>query len=263
MDAHFPDKTQNRLFWVLSVILLGAVLTFLSGCAGKQTTSHRPEPPSRQLAPLGYTIQVGAFSHINNARRVTDKLEDQGLEPYYFHHPCGLYKVRFGNFSTRRAAKAKAQRLQAQKHIADFYIVSPRTYSPGQTQARRAQDIREQLISTAQGFLGLPYQWGGTRAAEGFDCSGLIMAVYRLNGLNLPRTSREQFRAGTPINRSKLSTGDLVFFAPSGPRVSHVGLYAGNDRFIHAPGSGKTVRFSSLNNRYYQNNFVGARTYLQ
>lgn len=263
MDAHFPDKTQNRLFPVLFVVLLSAALTFLSGCAGKQTTSHRPEPPSRQLAQLGYTIQVGAFSRINNALRLTDNLEDKGLEAYYFHHPYGLYKVRFGNFSTRRAATAKAQRLQDQKQIADFYIVSPRTFSPGQTQARRAQDMREQLISTAQGFLGLPYQWGGTRAAEGFDCSGLIMAVYRLNGLNLPRTSREQFRAGTPINRSKLSAGDLVFFAPSGPKVSHVGLYAGNGRFIHAPGSGKSVRFSSLSNRYYQNHFVGARTYLQ
>ena len=84
-----------------------------------------------------------------------------------------------------------------------------------------------------------------------------------LNGLDLPRNSRDQFRAGTPIKRSALRQGDLVFFATGrrSPRVTHVGIYTGGGRFIHAPGRGKTIRSASLTNGYFKRRFVGARRY--
>ena len=89
------------------------------------------------------------------------------------------------------------------------------------------------------------------------------MTAYHLNGLNLPRSSKEQYRAGVSIKRSQLRRGDLVFFAISiGRRVSHVGIYAGDDRFIHAPGKGKRVRIDALSSRYFKTRYVGARTYL-
>jgi cell wall-associated NlpC family hydrolase len=123
--------------------------------------------------------------------------------------------------------------------------------------------VRNEIVETAEGFIGLPYQWGGSSAEEGFDCSGLTMAVYQLNGLNLPRSSRDQFSIGAPVDRSELANGDLVFFAiKGGGKVSHVGVYAGDERFIHAPGRGKTVRVDSLLDRYYLTRYVGARKYL-
>ena len=90
------------------------------------------------------------------------------------------------------------------------------------------------------------------------------MAVYQLNGLNLPRSSIEQFMAGTRIERSELAKGDLVFFSTNGGRkTSHVGIYTGEDRFIHAPSRGKTIRSDSLSEGYYAARYVGARTYLR
>jgi len=89
------------------------------------------------------------------------------------------------------------------------------------------------------------------------------MTVYHLNGLDLPRSSKEQFRVGVPVSRGRLLRGDLVFFSTSGgATISHVGIYAGKNRFIHAPGRGKQIRIESLSKRYYKSRYAGARTYL-
>ncbi len=243
---------------ILLLIFAFWIMTFFIACGSKQLYQPSSRPlPRRQISSLGYVIQVGAFAKVSNARRLTANLERNGLEAYYFHK-AGLYKVRFGNFSTQRAAEARAKSLKKAGYISDYYIVRPQSF----VQSRSA--LREKIVQTAREFIGLPYEWGGTRAEEGFDCSGLTMAVYRLNGLNLPRTSRQQYRAGTPVGRYGLEKGDLVFFtlSPKG-RISHVGVYAGNGRFIHAPSTGKTVGYSSLSSRYYQNAFAGGRAYIQ
>jgi cell wall-associated NlpC family hydrolase len=89
------------------------------------------------------------------------------------------------------------------------------------------------------------------------------MVSYRLNGLDLPRNSRAQFDAGRAVARQALQRGDLVFFATQGGRrVTHVGMYIGKGEFIHAPRAGQTVRVASLSNSYFNNAYVGARTYL-
>lgn len=264
LKADSYQSSPGLLFSLILFCMLCA-LGLLSGCGTKPTTGPQaPRGHTKQLPSLGYTIQAGAFSQADNAIRLTEKLDGFGLEPYYFHHPTGLYKVRFGNFPTRKSAESRARHLVDSGYITTYYIVRPQ-YSPlAGSKASHNRHLREKLVETAKGFLGLPYQWGGTRAKEGFDCSGLTMAVYRLNGLDLPRTSREQFGAGTAISRNTLTKGDLVFFAPSASqKISHVGVYAGSGRFIHAPGRGKTVRISSLKSPYYQNSFAGARTYLQ
>jgi len=90
------------------------------------------------------------------------------------------------------------------------------------------------------------------------------MAVYRINGLNLPRMSKEQYRVGIPIKKGQLKSGDLVFFATSrGKRVSHVGIYTSDNKFIHAPGKGRRICAASLSKRYFNTRYVGARTYLR
>lgn len=122
--------------------------------------------------------------------------------------------------------------------------------------------LRRDLVETATRFIGVPYTRGGNSAEEGFDCSGLTMAVYHLNGLELPRESARQFKVGRYVERQGLQKGDLVFFAiDGGPKVSHVGLYIGNGKFIHAPRPGKTVRIARLDSVYFKKRYVGGRSY--
>ena len=122
--------------------------------------------------------------------------------------------------------------------------------------------MREEIARTAKTFIGIPYRWGGTSAETGFDCSGLTMAVYQLNGLHLPRSTQNQWEEGIAVRRNALKIADLVFFATSGRRkISHVGIYVGNGRFIHAPGDGKEIRVSSLSNGYFKSRYAGGRSY--
>ncbi len=120
------------------------------------------------------------------------------------------------------------------------------------------------MVGSAVGLLGQPYRWGGRSTETGFDCSGLTLTAYVLNGLVLPRTSAEQYVAGASVTQGRLKDADLVFFATERPgRASHVGLVVGEGRFIHAPGRGKVVRIDALSHGYYRHRFLGARSYLE
>lgn len=126
--------------------------------------------------------------------------------------------------------------------------------------ARRAGNADE-LIGSAMGLLGIAYRYGGTSVSTGFDCSGFMQHIFkRAMGINLPRTSAEQARMGTPVARSELQPGDMVFFRTlGGSRISHVGLYIGNNRFIHAPRTGKNIEITSLSHKYWSGKYAFAR----
>lgn len=252
------------------VVLCLLVALVLSGCS----VARAPEPasldallipapaPQPSLRELGYAVQVGAFASLDNAARFERSLNQRGIDAFYFLD-AGLYKVRFGNHASHAAARAQAEQLQAQGLIGEFFIVAPQDYALARIRRGGAGDLRDELVRTAQQFIGVPYRWGGASADDGFDCSGLTLVCYRLNGLDLPRVSASQFNAGRPVDPSRLQQGDLVFFATrGGGQVSHVGLYIGGGRFIHAPRSGQSVRVEHLSNSYYQRTFVGARSYL-
>jgi len=243
------DFTERIVPFILAFTIL-----LLFGCSRTPVT---PSPKSVAPVPLPlihYTIQVGAFSNMENAIQFTEKLRKQGVNAYHFLHHSGLYKVRFGNFSSKTAAVNRAKALSSKGIIHNFYIVTPRNYSKAH--------LIDNILRTADSFIGVPYRWGGESVEEGFDCSGFTMTVYQLNGLDLPRSSRAQWNAGVSVDRGALEKGNLVFFRTTSSRkISHVGIYDGNGRFIHAPGKGKRVRRSSLNNRYYKRRYAGAKTY--
>jgi hypothetical protein len=262
-----PEMLQKKGIFGLkrTGIFILAALFLAPGCAGRAPVVPAPEPvkPKKGLALLGYSIQVGAFANVENAVRLTESLEAQGLNAYYFLHKEGLYKVRFGDFPTKEQARERAEQVVASGITDTYYIVSPEDYAASKARIYGDSVLRNGIVETAESFVGLPYRWGGSSAEEGFDCSGLTLAVYQLNGLNLPRTSRNQFEAGTAVSREGLSRGDLVFFAISGGRkISHVGIYVGDGRFIHSPGRGKAVREDALSDGYYDARFIGGRTYL-
>ena len=226
-----------------------------------------PAPLARPLARLGWMLQAGAFAKVENAARFAQALQAQGLDAAYYASGDGLYRVRFGDFPTKDKARARGEALKAAGVLEAFWVVAPDGSAPGaggrfQIHPEDEKGLRASLVETARGYLGVPYLFGGT-TGKGFDCSGLTGAVYRLNGLKLPRSSRAQFDMGRPVELQEARAGDLVFFATNGGRqVSHVGLYLGQGAFIHAPRSGQGIRRDQLSDRYYQTTFLGARSYL-
>ncbi len=153
---------------------------------------------------------------------------------------------------------------------------SPEFYEPASSTPRSSEPIgdvamlRERVVETALAAMGEPYRWGGTSTDGGFDCSGLVWYAYDTHGVSVPRTSRDQARAGVPLaaNASALEPGDILLFAESGTRVTHVGLYVGNARFIHSTNSGgvKVSRLSGsgdANDRWWFARWIGARRVME
>lgn len=116
---------------------------------------------------------------------------------------------------------------------------------------------RRYVLDEALNMLGTPYRYGGS-SPTGFDCSGLVYYSHLQAGIELPRTARDQRTHSRPVPGRQLQPGDLVFFRLSGRKVDHVGIYAGNGRFVHAPSSGKQVSMASLDNPYWRQRMVGA-----
>lgn len=117
------------------------------------------------------------------------------------------------------------------------------------------------ILFRAIGLVGTPYHWGGNTPQSGFDCSGLVVYVFReIAGVALPRTTQDMYALGLgDVRRDRLQGGDLVFFNTSGRDVSHVGIYVGEGRFVHAPNEGGTVRLDYLSNVYWNAHYLGAK----
>jgi cell wall-associated NlpC family hydrolase len=129
----------------------------------------------------------------------------------------------------------------------------------GQAVTHTASD----LVSNALGFLGVRYKRGGNSADTGFDCSGFVKATYEKTvGLILPRKASQQAAATEQIDKSELQPGDLVFFNTMRRAFSHVGIYIGEGKFIHAPKPGAEVRVDDLGKSYWSRHFDGARRVL-
>jgi cell wall-associated NlpC family hydrolase len=113
-----------------------------------------------------------------------------------------------------------------------------------------------------QGFqyIGVPYRWGGNTEESGFDCSGFVRAVFQNSiGMNLPRTAKEMSSVGEKISMNNLKPGDLVFFNTMRRAFSHVGIYMGDNKFLHSPRTGEHVQVEDMDQKYWQKRFNGAR----
>jgi len=129
--------------------------------------------------------------------------------------------------------------------------VPPRN-QPGPAQTPEA-------VIQALAAAGVPYHRGGQSPASGFDCSGLVAHVFReAYGIRLPHNARAQSRMGKAVSPARLQAGDLVFYNTERP-FSHVGIYLGDDRFIHAPRPGASVRVENMRSLYWERRFDGAR----
>jgi cell wall-associated NlpC family hydrolase len=121
-------------------------------------------------------------------------------------------------------------------------------------------DKTDQMLGKAMTLLGVPYKRGGSSSETGFDCSGFVRHIYETSvGRLLPRRADEQAKTTEKIDRNDLNPGDLVFFNTMRRTFSHVGIYIGDGKFIHAPSAGKAVRVDDLRAAYWTQRFTGAR----
>lgn len=119
------------------------------------------------------------------------------------------------------------------------------------------------ILSYARDLLGIPYRFGGT-TLKALDCSAFVQKVFKSVGIDIPRTAREQFKIGREVERDEISEGDLLFFKTSSRRYpSHVGIYIGDNWFIHASRKERRVTVDSLNEPYYQKRFIGAKRLIE
>lgn len=255
-----------RLIYIVWVSIF-ALLAANPGCAAQLRET-------RGITRVGYSIQVGAFAEVKNAERLTARLQAKGIDAFYFRKDKGVYAVRFGDYTSRETARGEAGKLVAEKIIGDFFVASPddayltrlkepeaRSGNITTPRPKTGHDMGAVAARTAERFVGIPYLWGGNNVVEGMDCSGFVRAVYNLCGVNIPRSSREQFRVGENVGKIDLKDGDLVFFGRSEDAINHVGIYAGNGRFVHAPRRGDEIKVTSLDDPYFAKMYVGARRY--
>jgi cell wall-associated NlpC family hydrolase len=128
------------------------------------------------------------------------------------------------------------------------------------THESHSSDAVRKLTSYAYGLIGTPYKFGGHSPKTGFDCSGFVDYVFqRTANVSLPHNAQQISRHGSPIKSSQLREGDLVFYDTNNEAYSHVGIYLGNDRFIHAPSSGGSVRTENMRENYWKSHYNGAR----
>lgn len=263
-------RLEKRAAQILvSLLCLFSLAT--TGCATPMKTVGESG-----ISRLGFSIQVGAFAEVRNAERLTARLQAKGIEAFYFRKDSGVYVVRFGDYRSRELARKGAEKLVAEKLVDSYFIASPdavfrksrRVTQPAEplknlsTPKRPpATDMGSIAARTAERFVGIPYRWGGNNVVEGMDCSGFVRAVYNLCGINIPRTSGEQFRVGEKVEKGGLLDGDLVFFGSSAEKINHVGIYVGGGRFVHAPRRGDEIKISTIDENYFAERFIGAKRY--
>ena len=158
------------------------------------------------------------------------------------------------SFSTSSGSNSVSSTTQASTSAASNSESGARSFLSGM--AGKAGDV----VVGALNMIGVRYRWGGDTPDSGLDCSGFVRYVFRQTvDEELPGDSASQFTVGAKVNRSDLKTGDLVFFRTRGKRISHVGIYLGEGRFIHSPSSGKRVSINRLDETYWARRFAGAK----
>jgi cell wall-associated NlpC family hydrolase len=175
-----------------------------------------------------------------------------------------IFHVNWTRLSAALLAVALASSASWRVDAADTDSIPPSALGRIEKNLRdfgqKARDTAAEISSTALGLVGVDYKFGGNHPDQGLDCSGFVRYVFQhATGVSLPRSAREQAKVGKNVDKSQLQPGDLVFFNTRRFQFSHVGVYLGDNKFIHSPSRGGSVEVVNFDNRYWQKTFNGAR----
>jgi cell wall-associated NlpC family hydrolase len=197
----------------------------------------------------GKILHSTQIEHTENAY-LNQKATEYSLQAIYDELHRAEYLARMAEAARLRAQRiAKAQ--EEAKKVGKTYQIS--------------EIDKQKLLEDAKYFKGGKYVWGGT-TPEGFDCSGYVQYLYKKHNINLPRTAWQQSKQGQVVERNELQKGDLLFFLTDKKRgipITHVGIYIGNGKFIHAASKDKGIIISPLTHGKYAKTFVSARRVVQ
>ena len=236
---------------------------------------------ARENAELGYGQVTGSGVNLRSGPSTGHRVVDvaaRGEKVYIIGINDGWYKVIFGsNICYIRSDFVELTEFPSENrqspHTPKFFrggkstgvapsaaALSGKPSTPPVTDSgSHGTASGDQIVAEAKRHLGAPYVYGGASPA-GFDCSGFVYYVLKTLGYSPYRTPEDQFRQGTPVKKEELHPGDIVFFFGTySNKISHVGIYAGNGSFIHAPNSRSVVSYSSLTSGYWSDHYYGAR----
>jgi cell wall-associated NlpC family hydrolase len=256
-----------------AIILVAVFLLFAAAPGFSKNASNTPKTPAKQ----------------KNIKNATPASEPGFTGTYVIRQGDSLYRIAHTYKTTVESLKAgnglKSSRLKIGQTLRIPGAQSPAPQSEPQknaetastpneqaaiqyiTQARDADQIlkeednplRLQLAEAGFKMIGVRYRRSGESQKTGFDCSGLVKNLFSKFNIELPRSSREQYKQGEKIDRDKLEIGDLVFFSSGGSNPTHVGIYVGNNKFLHAARKAQQVMVSDLNKIWYTMRYLGAR----
>jgi peptidoglycan DL-endopeptidase LytE len=243
--------------------IIAALLSSVPGYS-KSTVRKQSKRTSQQTSQLdfdrSYSVRSGD-SLYKIARQF-------GTTPGALKSANGLTSSRIKpgqvlNIPSAKSAAAKAEKpLPAESAVNsdEGSISSVAAGSAGTDQAANSQALSTKLQLVQAGFemIGVRYRFGGS-GLSGIDCSGLVKTLFSKFNIDLPRSSKEQFKQGQKVNRDELEIGDLVFFSSGGTQPTHVGIYVGNNQFLHAARKAKQVVVSDLSKLWYTMRYLGAR----
>ena len=235
---------------------------------------------TRENAELGYGEVTGSGVNLRSGPSTSYRVvavAGRGDKPYIIGLNDGWYKVIFAGeicyirSDFLRLTEASYENRQSPNSPKFFRggkstgvapsaaALSGKPSAPNNSQNNTVSVSGEAILAEAKRHLGAPYAWGGASPA-GFDCSGFVYYVLKTLGFNPYRTPEDQYRQGTSVSRSDLQVGDIVFFFGTyANTISHVGIYAGNGQFIHAPNSRSVVSYSDLTSGYWSDHYYGTR----
>ena len=236
--------------WLGTVVLSGLMLSF-----SIPLTSSQNQAIENQV-PIFKQIQIASNKFPNETYT---QVIHQKLYWTTLNESFAPATVNDGNGSVTVLADVKPEAKPETKLDVKPTAKAVQTASVSSTAVSRGSADNSVLINHALSLQGIRYVFGGT-SRNGFDCSGFTQYVFAGSEISLPRTSFEQFKTGTSVNREQLQQGDLVFFTTYAKGASHVGIYIGGGNFVHASING--VKISSLIEGYYNSHYVGARRVL-
>lgn len=248
--TNFPFEDVHTDDWYYPMAKKLYSMGVIEGVGG-QTTKFAPnQPVTRQEAAVLFARALNISHSVSSFPPYRD---GAAVSPWARDAVASITKEgAFSLFGNQFQPQKALTRAEAAVILHKLIYGDPAPYEPPKMASRSNSMLDQRLTNAIQSGLGVPYRYGGT-TTSGFDCSGYTRYVYKQLGVDLPRDSRSQFKVGTPVSLSNMEKGDLIFFDTGGGRITHVGIYVGNNQMAHAPSSGGKSRIDNLD--WYLKNY--------